>query len=104
MVRVLKSTGRLEKVDEALVVLARTSAQALDDAVRNLERSYAISACVRSHLTVLLALLGRFGVEPDDGGIGELLAFLQDPEMLLHDAREDVPYPGTDRPPGWDGD
>jgi hypothetical protein len=104
MVKALKAGGRLDRVDEALIVLARTSAQALDDSVRNLERSYAISACVRSHLTVVLALLGRFGVEPEDAGMAELLAFLQDPEMLLHDAREDVPYTGPDRPPGWNGD
>jgi hypothetical protein len=66
-VRALRSTGLLERSDEALIALAKVSADALDESLAYGEKGYAISGLLRSHLLVVQALLDRTTVGSDEG-------------------------------------
>jgi hypothetical protein len=94
-IKALKSTGRLEHCDEALMGLARCSADALDQALAYESKAYAIAAVGRWHLMVLQALLGR-PEEQGDSAYAEVIAALSGPLGYapggMGDADGDPPY------------
>jgi hypothetical protein len=59
-IRALGDLGRLERVDQGLVDMARATADLFDRSIASGEKTYATAAAGRLHLTVLLALMGRF--------------------------------------------
>jgi hypothetical protein len=84
-VRALRLTGRLEKVDESVIALARMSADLLDEArAYEHEKLYALTGHMRVHLSILQVLIGR--EEHVDNDLAELLAGLSNEAM--HDAFE----------------
>jgi hypothetical protein len=66
-IRALRESGRLERIDAALLAAVRTTARALDAA----PNPYVTATVARVHLTGLQLLTGRPAPEPD-----ELDAFL----------------------------
>jgi hypothetical protein len=84
-VRALRTTGRLEKVDESVIALARMSADLLDEArAFEHEKLYAVTQHMRVHLSILQAWIGRD--EHVDNDLAELLGNLSNEAM--HDAFE----------------
>jgi hypothetical protein len=80
-VRALRSTGRLEKVDESVIALARMSADLLDEArAYEHEKLYAVTQHMRVHLSILQALIGR--EEHVDTDLAELLGNLSNESMM----------------------
>lgn len=72
----LRDTGRIEKVDEALLALARVSADQLDDAIADTDESrYTRGVLVARYHAVLTHLLAR--PDDDDGG-ADLAALFAD--------------------------
>jgi hypothetical protein len=78
-IRALKATGKLETVDEAIVGLARATADLLDEAIDDAgQPAYARAALGRLHLAALLALTGKDGGDAD-AGLNEVIAALSAP-------------------------
>jgi hypothetical protein len=75
----LQATGRLELADEAMMGLARATADLFDEALADPEeRAYARAAIGRLHLAALLALSGKAETDADTG-ISEVIAALSGP-------------------------
>jgi hypothetical protein len=75
-IKALARGGRLEPVDDAMVGLARATAQLLDQAIGDPEeKTYAVAALGRLHLATLMALTGREDADVD-AGIAEVIAAL----------------------------
>jgi len=78
-IKALSKGGRLEPVDDAMVGLARATAQLLDHAIGDPdEPTYARAAVVRAHLAALVALTGKETADVD-AGIAEVVAALSTP-------------------------
>jgi hypothetical protein len=74
----LSAGGRLEDADAALVGLARSTADLLDEGIDAGEKGYAVAQLARVHLSTVLALLG--GRDTDvDAGLSEVIAALSSP-------------------------
>jgi hypothetical protein len=74
----LQAGGRLEGIDTALVGLARVTADMLDEAMADDEKSYALAALGRLHLQTVLALTGKDS-GTGDAGLAEIIAALSTP-------------------------
>jgi len=78
-IRALRDGGRLEPTDDAMVGLAMTTADLLDEAVADPdEKTYAVAALGRLHLATVMALQGRESGDAD-GGLSEVIAALSTP-------------------------
>ena len=83
-VAALKASGRLEKVDSALVALARVTAAQLDaveDDVAGFSPA-SMASLVRAHLAVLKQMVGG---RDDSDALDDLLAQLQAPILDAED-------------------
>jgi hypothetical protein len=75
----LKAGGRLEPVDDAVVGLARATADLLDEAIADpAEKAYAVAALGRLHLAAVMALTGKVAADAD-AGLSEVIAALSTP-------------------------
>jgi hypothetical protein len=106
VIKALRTGGLLEPPDEGLCILARCSADALDDALAYGEKLYAISSQMRTHLLVLEALVGRASFHATDqpDTLDEVLAWMRSPAAFGDASTGGGGYRLADRPPGWDGD
>jgi hypothetical protein len=78
-VTALRNGGRLAEADEGVIGLATATADLFDEAIADPEeKTYAVAAIGRLHLSALMALQGRD--TPDvDAGLSEVIAALSTP-------------------------